>query len=421
MIKFEHIAPSVLLATAMLAASGAAGAQEDEGDVIVVRGANIPDEKKSTSEISSVLDAEAFERTGDSDIAAALRRVTGLSIEGGKFVIVRGLNSRYNSATMNGSPLPSPEPLKRTAPLDLFPTSVLEGTLVQKTFSPQFSGEFGGGIVELRSKSVPNEDFLEIGLGFELDTETTLQDGLFYEGSNTDIFGFDDGLRDLPSEVADFMNANPTTRELSVDARTSFDQFDTLLINSDSAPANGSGSIAFGKIFDSSSDLRVGTTFYLGYDNSWLTKFGRRERPETFAGGVFQNPDEDYADYQSTVQDITVSALSSTGFEWGNANEVDFTALLVRKTSKEAQISEGVADQENDFFRQENTSFIERQIWQTQLNGEHEFESLADLQVDWRLAYGKGERDAPYERSTRYELVNPDDTDYAFNRNSGSN
>ncbi|NHK29069.1 TonB-dependent receptor [Parvularcula flava] len=426
MKKYELIAPSVLLASAMLTVSGAAMAQdEDEGDVIVIRGANIPDEKKATAEISNVLDAEDLVRQGDTDIADALRRVTGLSIEGGKFVIVRGLNSRYNNATLNGSPLPSPEPLKRTAPLDLFPTSVLEGTLVQKTFSPQFSGEFGGGVVELRSKSVPNEDFLEVSVDFGFNTETTLRDGLFYEGSETDVFGFDDGMRDLPSEVKAFREANPTSRDLTVEARTSFEQFDTLLINTDDTPANGGGSIAFGKVFESNPNYTIGTTFYAGYDNDWVTRRGFRNRPETYDGTNYIAPEENVTNYLSTTQEITVSALSSTGIEW-DSNAIDFTALLVRKTSKEAQIASGIRDQGNDYFLDESTNFVERQIWQTQLNGEHDFPSLADLQVDWRVAYGEGERDAPYDRQTSFETVPigtppSQDNPYQFRDNSSLN
>ncbi|MCI5045685.1 MAG: TonB-dependent receptor plug domain-containing protein [Aquisalinus sp.] len=422
MKKFNTLAPSALLATAMLAASGAAVAQED---VIIVRGQNIPDEKKATSEISSVLDAEDFVRTGDSDIADALRRVTGLSIEGGKFVIVRGLNSRYSSATLNGSKLPSPEPLKRTAPLDLFPTSVLEGSLVQKTFSPQYSGEFGGGVVELRSKSIPNEDFLEVSVSFSANTETTFASGLFHDGSDTDIFGFDDGLRDLPSEVSTFLSQNPGQSDLDVTARQSFEQFDTLLISEDAAPINGSGSIAFGKVFDTDGDYELGTVFYLGYGNEWTTRNGVRVRPETFNSGAgFLNPFENNAEYTRTVQDITLSLLSSTGLEWGAANELNFTGLVVRKTSKESEISSGVDDRGEELFLNEETRFIEREVLQFQTNGSHvlfadtQFNDGSGVEFDWRAAYGEGRRDAPYERSTDFEFDNVLQ-DFVFNDNDG--
>ncbi|MEM9233388.1 MAG: TonB-dependent receptor plug domain-containing protein, partial [Pseudomonadota bacterium] len=104
--------PSAALALAMAGIGGTAVAQED---VIVVRGALVPDEKRRTTEISSLLDADDLERIGDSDVAGALRRLTGISVTGGKYPVARGLNERYSSVTLNGVPIPSPEPLRRAA------------------------------------------------------------------------------------------------------------------------------------------------------------------------------------------------------------------------------------------------------------------------------------------------------------------
>ena len=83
-----------------------------EIEEVVVSGSFIPDEKRDTSEISAILDSSEIERTGDDNIAVALTRLTGLSLVRGKYVYVRGLGERYSAATLNGSNLPSPEPLK---------------------------------------------------------------------------------------------------------------------------------------------------------------------------------------------------------------------------------------------------------------------------------------------------------------------
>ena len=97
--------------------------QAQELEEVVVSGSFIPDEKRDTAEINVVLDSSDIERTGDDNIAIALTRLTGLSLVRGKYVYVRGLGERYSSATLNGSSLPSPEPLKRVVPLDIFPTA----------------------------------------------------------------------------------------------------------------------------------------------------------------------------------------------------------------------------------------------------------------------------------------------------------
>ena len=102
-------------------------------DAIEVRSAFIPEPMLQTSEVASFVTREDFARQGDSTAAEALTRVTGLSIVEGRFIYVRGLGERYSSALLNGSPLPSPEPLQRVVPRDLFPAEIRDGATVQKT------------------------------------------------------------------------------------------------------------------------------------------------------------------------------------------------------------------------------------------------------------------------------------------------
>ena len=134
---------------------------QDTGDFeeLVVSGIFIPDEKRTTSEISNVIDSTQMSEAGDSNIADSLKRVTGLSLVEGKYVYVRGLGDRYSTALLDGSSIASPEPLSRVIPLDLFPTNILESVLVQKTFSPEYPGNFGGGVVNLRTVAVPEQAF----------------------------------------------------------------------------------------------------------------------------------------------------------------------------------------------------------------------------------------------------------------------
>src|SRR5262249_31560320 len=131
-------------------------------------------------------------------IAGALSRVTGLSVVGSGLVYVRGLGDRYSLALLNGSPLPSPEPLRRVVPLDLFPSGVIASSLVQKSYSVNFPGEFGGGVINLTPKAVPRDPFLTLGFGGTVDTETTGRSGYSYFGAKSDWTGFDNGSRDLP-------------------------------------------------------------------------------------------------------------------------------------------------------------------------------------------------------------------------------
>ena len=416
MTNMKKLALSALLGTTAIAAAQSAYAQTAAPtDEIVVRGARIPDEKRATSEISAILDEESFVRTGDSDIASALSRVTGLSLSEGKFVIVRGLNERYSSVTIDGSPLPSPEPLRRVPPLDLIPTSILSGSLVQKTFSPQFSGEFGGGLVELRTKSIPDENFFNIGLSIGLDTVTTGDDGLTYDGGSRDWLGYDDGTRDIPAPLLPVFGRDGTlldpAQQNVIDA--SLDSTNTTVIFNDTIPPNWGASIAAGGYRDLNDDVTVGANLSFSLSNDWQTRRGRREQGFTTSGAnsstrAFEDPGLSIpnpafaGDFTSTSQNVGLNAAGTLGAEFGDNHEIKFTGLWLRSTLKDARITTGIdGDDESLEVLQENFEFFERQVWQTQLRGEHLFPELADLSVTWRGAFGRAFRDAPYQRQFR--------------------
>ncbi len=224
----------VLLATSALIAAGLAFAQtpapqadpEVEVEELIVLGANIPEPNRESSEVGAFLTVEDLQRTGDPSAAEALTRVTGLTVVEGRFIYVRGLGERYSSALLNGSPLPSPEPLQRVVPLDLFPANILESVTVQKTYSANFPGEFGGGVIDLRTINAPKEPFFSFSSSLGANSETTLKGGLTYFGSRTDDTGFDNGTRDVPDLIdaafgagEQINRANFTTDELSAMGR----------------------------------------------------------------------------------------------------------------------------------------------------------------------------------------------------------
>ena len=111
------------------------------GSDIIVTGRRTSNISQAAPQVVNVLSAADIKRTGEGDIAGSLQRVTGLSVVSGGYVYVRGLGDRYSLALLNGSPLPSPEPLKRVVPLDIFPTSVIASTMVQKSYSANFPAQ----------------------------------------------------------------------------------------------------------------------------------------------------------------------------------------------------------------------------------------------------------------------------------------
>lgn len=389
-------------------------------DQITVRYQYIPDERRVTSEVSAVLSLDDLATTGDSDLAGALVRITGISTTGGRFAVVRGLNERYSNTLLNGSPMPSPEPFRRAAPLDIFPTNILSNVLVQKTYSPEFPGEFGGGVIGIETAGLPNEGFLSVSVGGSFDTVTTGNRGLTYAGSDTDWLGYDDGLRDIPAELAEVFNTTRVGNNLPADQQQAIGR---SLVNSElwvlqnvDTDANGSFDISAGDRFDFD-NFSLGLLGAFAYSNNWETREGQRGKGSIGANGLtYENGPvtvdrsglaplgEGINNFMSTENRIDVSAMVSVGVDWYNDHEINFLSMVLRSASKEGRSEEQFNAGSSAVVRGDSTEWFERQVVFNQLRGEHIFADLNDLAVDWRISEATATRDAPYQRFVNYQF-----------------
>ncbi len=371
------------------------------GGAIVVTGRRNQDVTRSSSQVISVLSSEAIARTGEGDIAGALGRVTGLSVQGNGLVFVRGLGDRYSLALLNGLPLPSPEPLSRVIPLDIFPTNIVASSLVQKTYSANFPGEFGGGVINLTTIAVPDESFFEISAGISGDEQTTLSPGFAYYGSDFDAFGFDDGTRDTPPALREFFDSGLRLSDEGVDQQAILKQFGNpnlvLVQQNDEIPVNWSGGFTAGTYFDVGSNARLGVIGTASISNKWRT---RSILAQTAINSDL-DLDTDFREF-ATDNRVLVNALLGFGLELGE-HRFRWTNLYIRDSLKRASIAIGQDLQDDDDVQEQNTSWFERQLIDSQLVGELEF---GDLEIDLRGGYAQTQREAPYEYTFTYERRN---------------
>ena len=374
-------------------------------DAVEVRGQYIPEPMLQTAEVASFIQREDLERTGDADAAAALQRVSGVSVVGDRFVYVRGLGERYSSALLNGSPLPSPEPMQRVVPLDLFPAEVLQGLTVQKTYSARYPGEFGGGVIDLQSLNIPEESFLRLSVGGGGNTATTMEKGLtYYGGGDDDFWGYDDGTRKMPRELRQAIATGKrvdrnhfSNEELARIGRSLENASVNVLQENDSIDPDVDFGFSAGYSTDMGEDARLGFVAVAGFENQWRTLFGDQEQ------GVFLGDDQQtlaYAnDYEflATRNNARVNAMLGAGYEWGR-NRIDLTTLYVHDTLKEARSRAGMDYISNYGYREDDTRWFERGMISNQISGSHAFGEYDDLKIEWRAAWARATRDVPYEK-----------------------
>ncbi len=369
---------------------------------VTVEGRRERNVQRETTQVITVLSNEDIARTGEGDIAGALGRVTGLSVVGSGFVYVRGLGDRYSLALLNGSPLPSPEPLRRAVPLDLFPTDLMASSLVQKTYSPNFPGEFGGGVINLTTLAIPTHPFLDVSVGISGDTETTGQVGYDYYGNEYDWTGY--GNRDLPPALASFFASGERLSAGNIDSGAIASQLvsrnNGLVQKIDEIPPNYSGTITGGNTW-LIGDSELGVIATAGFNNGWRTRDNVEQTPASFDLSVI---DKDYRSV-ATENRAVANALVGLGYGFGEGHTLRWTNLYIHDTLKRTSLAEGKQNSQRpgvDFFDQ-TTALYERELLSTQLTGEFKLEPLT---VSTRASYSTSEREAPYELGIGYVRTN---------------
>ncbi|MGN8000575.1 TonB-dependent receptor domain-containing protein [Sphingomonas sp. 22176] len=359
---------------------------------IVVTGRYIPNVVRATPQVVSVLSSEDIARTGEGDIAGALSRVTGLSVVGGGFVYVRGLGDRYSSSLLNGSPLPSPEPLRRSVPLDIFPTTIVGSALVQKTYSVNYPGEFGGGVINLTTKAIPKKDFLTFGGSLAADDATTSELGYTYYGGKHDWLGFDDGTRSVPDFIR---NAPKGTGIIPAEQVLQLSNASTTLLQRNAQlPANWSAEISGGGALDLGAD-QLGIVASLGYSNTWRTRL-ITQQDSVNTNGDLRN------DFRTLLTDnrVIANGLLGLGYAFGE-NTIRITNVYIRDVLKQGRgAAAEVYNNASGLRFQQNTNWFQRELFETQ--GVAELRPFTGVKLDLRGAYANSKRNAPYERQFDY-------------------
>jgi hypothetical protein len=382
------------------------------------------DERRSTSTISEALGAEQIARTGDSDVASTLKRVTGLSVIDGKYVYIRGLGERYSNVLLNGAPIPSPDYTRRVVPLDLFPTELLDGVIVQKSYGPGLPGEFGGGSIVLRTSEVPHKFFFRAKGTLGYADGTTFEDGLRYSGGAKDWTGRDDGNREMPAALADAISdgrflrpqsgSNPdgaTPAELQDYGRglagAGYGMHDKRI-----GPDTGY-SIGIGNGFDLGNDVRLGVIAATRYQQSWDSV---EERRHTYAANNSGLSPVAEQDVDATTREIDASFFVGLGLDIGMNHRIGLTSMLLRQTGDRAKITDGVSDSVESRFHE--LRWTENELRADQLGGHHVLPNLHDLELDWQYTRAEAGREEPNTRRWRYDYAG--DT-LEFSRRSDAN
>ena len=372
---------------------------------VVAVGSYIPStattQERDSSAILDAIGSEQFSRFGDSNAASALKRVAGVTVADGKYVVVRGLNERHSTIMLNGASLPSPDPSRRVVPLDIFPSSMLSGIEVQKSFTANVYADSTGGVVKLSTKKFPSE--FEGNFSFS----TSYTDGLTGEGrefqktDGLDALGFgSSGDRELPGDVR-FSEVNLANDNLSSAQKTALTQefADNLATEQLTVRPDISMEMSMGNTLIDSGSYTLGYTASLKYSNEWSKQDSERASYEVQDGELVA---EDQFNYLRTANDINLGGSLSAGVVTGE-HEYTSNTMLLRQTHIETSNIEGVVGDQSRDVKRTNMRWLERQFVMQQFTGDHFLDFTVPTQMNWQVSVSQATLDAPDERSYSFE------------------
>ena len=394
--------------------------------------ASVLEERRSEDAVANIIGAEEISRSGDSDAAGALRRVTGLTLVDGRFIYIRGLGERYSSTLLNGANVPSPDPTRRVVPLDLFPTGIIESIAVQKGYTGDLPGEFGGGAVEIKTKSVPEAPFFSVDFSMAYRQGTTFKDGQTYHGGASDWTGYDDGIRresqELKAAIADGTQLVPYNRftgvgylpeELEVVGDSLSDIYD---VEMEKIKPNISASGAGGYVWDFGDKNRFGFLAAVNYKDDWLTVSQQRTDYVNAGDGVLESENDYVANI--TGRSIDFSNFVTMGLELGDHHSIAYNWMLLRNTTDVTQVEQGHnKDAHGGDVRFTELEWTERQMMANQINGESLIPALGGLKIDWQYTIAEAKAHVPDARQYRYDpdTFTPEEDDFIFSIRNDSN
>ncbi len=353
--------------------------------------------------ITDALDLEQLARFGDSDVASALVRIVGVSVQDDKYATVRGLDGRYISATLNGFLMPSTDPLRRDVQLDLFPSNILGGLEIQKSFAPEQLATTTGGSVKITTLGIPDERIHKVGISTAYNFDYTGDDIVSYRSSETDKYGFDNDLRDLPGGV---LAATNGARQLTVcppeldpsctaplDAARLAVQFqDDYNVEDRQAKPDFGISYAYGDRY-ALGNGDIG--FYAAANFSSTT----RDR-----GTADLNDSLDIVgNYNRSTESTASSFYFVGGYEFRESDEILSKTIVLHNSDDTVRFERGFDTAEDNNEERVILEWVERDFFSQQFSGLHELYLFDESHtLDWNLAYSRTERDEPDRRQYRY-------------------
>ncbi len=367
--------------------------------------------QKNTNTVAQVISAEAIKRSPDKNAGEVLKRVPGISIIDGKYIVVRGLADRYNQAMLNGVLLGSTEPDKKTFSFDIFPSSIIDNIIINKAFIPEMTGEWAGGLIQVNTNDIPSKPFFDISVGTGFNSQTIGKDFYNYQGGNLDWLGFDDGKRGLPDGLPKKYDFNNLNQSQKTEYGKKFENVWTANVigNNHVSLLSKTFKLSTGFTKKLSGNNKFAGVFALNYNlTPKITEFenGIYTTIGNIASTSFKYSNIKYA------EDVLWGGMANFTLQLGNNHKIALKNIFNVNTSNYSTLRTGKDFETNptigDNIKATELAFKANTFFNTQLTGDHSF-GRYKAKLHWFGSFQILDQYIPDQRRVQYNQDDPND------------
>lgn len=368
---------------------------------------------KSGNLIVSGISAQQISKSQDKDAAEVVRRVPGITITDGRFIIVRGLIERYNSVMLNNATAPSFEADKRAFSFDAIPSGLIDNILIYKSPAPELPGDFAGAAIDVQTKSAADRNSFDLSWGVKYAENTTFRnDFLTHQGSKTDWLGFDNGYRSLPAgvpEPAAFSNLYTWP-----DAQAYLERTDEILRISALFPNNWESSMktpfadqSFSTTFQRRfvvGKVSVGNITSLNYSQSRTqTDVERREYQgwDEIQSKIVEN--FDFKDVRAKEEN-KFGVIHNWNIIYGKNQKLEIRNFLNQMGTQSTTLRNGINYYNVETLKAYDLRYESRLVYSGQLAGKQIF-NRDRTRFDWMLGYSYTNKNQPDNRRLTFVQI----------------
>ncbi|MCX2574706.1 TonB-dependent receptor [Pedobacter sandarakinus] len=362
-------------------------------------------QQKNSALISDGISSEQIKKSPDRNTSDVLKRVSGATIQDNKFVIVRGLSDRYNTATLDNSTLPSTEANKKAFSFDIVPSNLVDKITISKTATPDLPADFAGGAVQIVTKDIPDQNFLSFGIGYGYNSQSTFKDFLATKKNAMAYLGYEDGGKQLaenfPSAAAIAAGTLPSSK--SIAALKSL-PVDNSVRNTSALPTQNY-QFNLGRVKNFDNGNKFGAMISATYRNAQTIN---QDVERNFY--VYNYDDNQYRFATN------LGALANFAYSFGK-NKISFKNIYNKNYDDNYTIRTGVKDGNalNQFYAYD---IMQKSLFKTTLEGDHQI-GEGNNKLKWTVSYSNVGNNQPNQLKINYTkpLASQNDPSVPFEAN----